>query len=34
MGAEIGDLVRTIHEDHGVIFHLGASVDRDRREEQ
>jgi NADPH-dependent 2,4-dienoyl-CoA reductase/sulfur reductase-like enzyme/nitrite reductase/ring-hydroxylating ferredoxin subunit len=26
MGAEIGDLVRAIHEEHGVIFHLGANV--------
>lgn len=26
MGAEIGDLIRAIHEDHGVIFHLGASA--------
>ncbi len=26
MGGEIGDLVRTVHEDHGVTFHLGTSV--------
>ncbi len=26
MGVEIGDLVRKVHEDHGVTFHLGASV--------
>ncbi len=26
LGSEIGDLVRTIHEEHGVTFHLGASV--------
>jgi NADPH-dependent 2,4-dienoyl-CoA reductase/sulfur reductase-like enzyme len=24
MGAEIGDLIRNIHEEHGVTFHLGA----------
>ena len=24
MGAEIGDFIRTIHEEHGVTFHLGA----------
>ena len=26
MGAAIGDMVRTIHESHGVNFHLGATV--------
>jgi len=26
MGAEIGDLVRAVHEDHGVVFHLGENV--------
>jgi 3-phenylpropionate/trans-cinnamate dioxygenase ferredoxin reductase subunit len=26
MGAAIGDMVRTIHEEHGVIFHLGTTV--------
>lgn len=26
MGREIGDMVRTIHEGHGVRFHLGATV--------
>jgi 3-phenylpropionate/trans-cinnamate dioxygenase ferredoxin reductase subunit len=26
MGAAIGDMVRTVHEEHGVIFHLGATV--------
>jgi NADPH-dependent 2,4-dienoyl-CoA reductase/sulfur reductase-like enzyme/nitrite reductase/ring-hydroxylating ferredoxin subunit len=26
VGPEIGDLVRTTHEEHGVIFHLGAGV--------
>ena len=26
MGAAIGDMVRAIHESHGVIFHLGATV--------
>ena len=26
MGAAIGDMVRAIHEAHGVIFHLGATV--------
>ena len=26
MGAEIGDLIRAIHEEHGVIFHLGANA--------
>jgi len=26
MGAAIGDAVRAIHESHGVIFHLGATV--------
>lgn len=26
MGAEIGDAVRTLHEEHGVVFHLGNSV--------
>lgn len=27
MGAAIGDTVRAIHESHGVVFHLGATVD-------
>lgn len=26
MGAAIGDMVRQIHEAHGVVFHLGATV--------
>jgi NADPH-dependent 2,4-dienoyl-CoA reductase/sulfur reductase-like enzyme len=26
MGAAIGDMVRAIHESHGVVFHLGATV--------
>jgi len=26
MGAAIGDMVRAIHESHGVIFHLGATL--------
>jgi NADPH-dependent 2,4-dienoyl-CoA reductase/sulfur reductase-like enzyme/nitrite reductase/ring-hydroxylating ferredoxin subunit len=26
MGAAIGDMVRSIHESHGVIFHLGATL--------
>jgi apoptosis-inducing factor 3 len=26
LGPEIGDLVRTVHEEHGVAFHLGAGV--------
>jgi NADPH-dependent 2,4-dienoyl-CoA reductase/sulfur reductase-like enzyme/nitrite reductase/ring-hydroxylating ferredoxin subunit len=26
MGAEIGDLVRAIHEEHGVVFHLGTTA--------
>jgi 3-phenylpropionate/trans-cinnamate dioxygenase ferredoxin reductase subunit len=26
MGAAIGDMVRAIHEAHGVVFHLGATV--------
>jgi len=32
-GAEVGDLVRRVHEEHGVVFHLGttaSSFDRDR----
>jgi apoptosis-inducing factor 3 len=28
LGAELGTLVRGIHETHGVVFHLGASVTR------
>ena len=33
LGPEVGDLVRRVHEEHGVIFHLGttpASFDRNR----
>ena len=30
MGPAIGDMVRAIHEQHGVVFHLGATVDGDR----
>jgi len=33
LGAEMGDFVRTLHEEHGVIFHLGdvaAAIDGDR----
>jgi NADPH-dependent 2,4-dienoyl-CoA reductase/sulfur reductase-like enzyme/nitrite reductase/ring-hydroxylating ferredoxin subunit len=26
LGAAIGDMVRTLHESHGVVFHLGATV--------
>jgi NADPH-dependent 2,4-dienoyl-CoA reductase/sulfur reductase-like enzyme/nitrite reductase/ring-hydroxylating ferredoxin subunit len=26
MGPEVGDFIRTLHEQHGVIFHLGESV--------
>jgi NADPH-dependent 2,4-dienoyl-CoA reductase/sulfur reductase-like enzyme/nitrite reductase/ring-hydroxylating ferredoxin subunit len=26
LGPEIGDLIRTVHEGHGVVFHLGTSV--------
>lgn len=26
LGPELGDMVKTIHEEHGVIFHLGTSV--------
>jgi len=26
LGAEIGDLVRRVHEEHGVVFHLGETV--------
>ncbi len=26
LGAELGDMVKTLHESHGVIFHLGATV--------
>jgi apoptosis-inducing factor 3 len=26
LGAELGALVRNVHEDHGVVFHLGASI--------
>ena len=26
MGPALGDMVRSIHESHGVIFHLGATV--------
>jgi NADPH-dependent 2,4-dienoyl-CoA reductase/sulfur reductase-like enzyme len=28
LGAELGALVRSVHESHGVVFHLGASVAR------
>jgi NADPH-dependent 2,4-dienoyl-CoA reductase/sulfur reductase-like enzyme/nitrite reductase/ring-hydroxylating ferredoxin subunit len=28
LGAEMGDFVRALHEEHGVIFHLEDSVDR------
>jgi NADPH-dependent 2,4-dienoyl-CoA reductase/sulfur reductase-like enzyme len=27
LGAEMGDFVRALHEEHGVIFHLGNTVD-------
>jgi len=33
LGREVGDLVRQVHEEHGVVFHLGttpASFDRNR----
>jgi len=26
LGPEMGDFVRTLHEEHGVIFHLGDTV--------
>ena len=26
MGADIGEMVRAVHESHGVVFHLGATV--------
>jgi NADPH-dependent 2,4-dienoyl-CoA reductase/sulfur reductase-like enzyme/nitrite reductase/ring-hydroxylating ferredoxin subunit len=26
LGAEVGDFVRTLHEEHGVIFHLGTTA--------
>jgi NADPH-dependent 2,4-dienoyl-CoA reductase/sulfur reductase-like enzyme len=26
MGAEVGNLVRSLHEEHGVVFHLGTTV--------
>lgn len=26
LGAETGDMVKTLHESHGVVFHLGATV--------
>ena len=32
LGPELGDFVRALHEEHGVIFHLGDTVDRDRRQ--
>jgi NADPH-dependent 2,4-dienoyl-CoA reductase/sulfur reductase-like enzyme/nitrite reductase/ring-hydroxylating ferredoxin subunit len=28
LGAQIGAFVRSVHESHGVVFHLGTSVDR------
>lgn len=28
LGAEIGDLARAVHEEHGVVFHLGRSAAR------
>ena len=28
LGAEFGDFVRTLHEEHGVVFHLGTRVRR------
>jgi len=28
MGAEVGDMIRRIHESHGVVFHLGETVTR------
>jgi NADPH-dependent 2,4-dienoyl-CoA reductase/sulfur reductase-like enzyme len=27
MGAELGDFVRTLHEEHGVVFHLGHTLE-------
>ena len=32
LGPQMGDFVRALHEEHGVVFHLGDTVDRDRRQ--
>ena len=32
LGPEMGDFVRALHEEHGVIFHLGDTVVGDRRQ--
>ena len=31
LGPQLGDFVRALHEEHGVIFHLEDTVERDRR---
>ena len=31
LGPELGDFVRSLHEEHGVIFHLGRDGHGDRR---
>ena len=32
LGPQMGDFVRALHEEHGVVFHLEDTVDRDRRQ--
>ena len=31
LGPELGDFIRRLHEEHGVVFHLGAQAGSDRR---
>ena len=31
LGADVGNFIRTLHERHGVTFHLGTTADVDRR---